>query len=257
MYISFTNQALAGHAAANPEFVYLDNYVSMLSDFYFVNSIFLTLAYVIITTLGESALSLLVALLLKSRANWVKSTFLPLALIGFAAPVSVSAYLLSNVFHSRFGSLNALLSAFGVHGPNWFFDYPLITLIMCDLWINLGFFILIYLSALENVPKEMFELAAIDGVLGFSKFKHVTLPYLTNSIRASLILGTISGFNMFALPYLLTKGGPAAATELISIYAYRKSFILFDLGFGCAVSLVLLVLAIVLGWIYLRAIKGR
>jgi multiple sugar transport system permease protein len=257
LYISFTNQALAGSAAANPEFVYFSNYSTMLTDWYFVNSLILTIVYAIITTLGESALALLIALILKVRSSWVKSAVLPLALIGFAAPISVSAYLLSNVFHSRFGSLNAILKILGITGPNWFFDYPLLTLIMCDFWINIGFYVLIFLSALENIPKEMDELAAIDGVSGFLKFRHVTLPYLATYVHASLILGTISGFSMFALPYLLTKGGPIASTELMSIYAYRKSFVLLDLGFGSAVSVFLIILAAVLGLLYLKGVKGR
>ena len=109
------------------------------------------------------------------------------------------------------------------------------------------------LAARKSIPGELYEAAAIDGAVGLSAFWYITLPSIRNVLLVAILITTIGGFKVFDVVFVLTQGGPANATQVLGTYIYLQAFNLTNMGYANAISVVLLVIAVVLGWMQLKA----
>jgi ABC-type sugar transport system permease subunit len=153
------------------------------------------------------------------------------------------------------GALNTVIKAVGLTPPTlgWLGDPRIsiwvVLLIAC--WQYTGFMMVLILAGLQGIPKELYEAASLDGARGLKAFRHITLPSIRNVLIVAVLITTIGGFKVFDLIYATTQGGPANATQVLGTYIYLQAFNLGNMGYANAISVVLLGIAVVLGWVQL------
>ncbi|MEU0628394.1 sugar ABC transporter permease [Streptomyces sp. NPDC005989] len=226
-----------------PQFVGLDNFSEMLGDAVFRKSIVNTVIYTFFTVPFGMALGLLIALALhtglKARGIFRTAVFLPQV----TATVAIALVWLW-IYNPGNGLLNTLLSFLGVEGPAWLSSttWAMPSVILVGIWQGIGMKMLIYLAALQSLPKELYEAASVDGASKVRQFFSITLPLLKPATFFVLITSMISAFQSFDQIYILTDGGPANSTTMMTYEIYKSAFREFRVGYACAQSLVLFVL---------------
>ncbi|MEU9314754.1 sugar ABC transporter permease [Streptomyces sp. NPDC048295] len=226
-----------------PQFVGLDNFSEMMSDAVFRKSIVNTVVYTFFTVPFGMMLGLLVALALhtglKARGIFRTAVFLPQV----TATVAIALVWLW-IYNPGNGLLNTLLSFLGIDGPAWLSStsWAMPSVILVGIWQGIGMKMLIYLAALQSLPKELYEAASVDGASKVRQFFSITLPLLKPATFFVLITSMISAFQSFDQIYILTDGGPANSTTMMTYEIYKSAFREFRVGYACAQSLVLFVL---------------
>ncbi|MGW1101882.1 carbohydrate ABC transporter permease [Streptomyces sp. NPDC002540] len=226
-----------------PQFVGLDNFRDMMDDAVFRKSVVNTVIYTFFTVPFGMMLGLLVALALhtglKARGIFRTAVFLPQV----TATVAIALVWLW-IYNPGNGLLNTLLSFLGIDGPAWLSStsWAMPSVILVGIWQGIGMKMLIYLAALQSLPKELYEAASVDGASKVRQFFSITLPLLKPATFFVLITSMISAFQSFDQIYILTDGGPANSTTMMTYEIYKSAFREFRVGYACAQSLVLFVL---------------
>jgi len=254
--IGMTNETLTGAKARNPDFVGFENYAKVLSDRFFYNALRITLLFVLGSAIiGQAGLGLSLALLTYRRRR-LKSFIQSVVILAWIIPEVVVAYLWIAFLDKDYGTLNMLLSAIGLRKINWFYEHPLLTIIVFNVWRGTAYSMLLFSAALETIPPSYLETAEVIGASSWRKFKDVILPNIISYILTDLILITLWTFNVFT-PYLLTGGGPSFRTELLSIYIYRTAFRYFKLGYGASIATIALLINFALAMFYLSLSRRK
>lgn len=220
-----------------------DNYRRLLfQDPLFPTSLLNTLVYVGLSVPLGAGLSLILALLLHQRI-WLRSFWRAVFFFPSLFPVVAGSFLWLWLFNGEYGLINLILSFFGVPAIPWFSDpaWAKPAMVLMNLW-GIGGAMIIFLAALQTVPRELYEVSWIDGASAFQRFRHITLPLITPSILFILIMGTIGSFQVFTQAYLMTGGGPLDATTFYVLYLFRQAFTYFHMGYGAAMAWVLFVM---------------
>lgn len=226
-----------------PRFVGLDNFREMLGDAVFRKSVVNTVVYTFFTVPFGMALGLLLALALhtglRARGFFRTAVFLPQV----TATVAIALVWLW-IYNPGNGLLNTLLSFLGIDGPAWLSStsWAMPSVILVGIWQGIGMKMLIYLAALQSLPKELYEAASVDGASKVRQFFSITLPLLKPATFFVLITSMISAFQSFDQIYILTDGGPANSTTMMTYEIYKSAFREFRVGYACAQSLVLFLL---------------
>ncbi|WP_241240571.1 sugar ABC transporter permease [Thermotoga sp. Ku-13t] len=254
--IGMTNETLTGVKARNPDFVGFENYTKVLSDRFFYNALRVTLLFVFGSAIvGQAGLGLSLALL-TYRKRKLRSFVQSVVILAWIIPEVVVAYLWIAFLDKDYGTLNMLLSVLGLRKVNWFYEYPLLTIITFNIWRGTAYSMLLFSAALETIPPSYLETADVIGVSAWRKFKDIILPNIKSYILTDLILITLWTFNVFT-PYLLTGGGPSFRTELLSIYIYRSAFRYFKLGYGASIATIALLINFALAMFYLSLSRRK
>lgn len=252
VYSAFTNVALTGSSSI--DFVGLDNFRTMIHDSQFWNSLWLTLVFVVgSAVIGQNTLGLLIALLLRGRGKVARAAVSGLVIAAWTVPETVAGFCWYSFLH-REGTLNAILHHVGF-SQNWLYTTPMLAVILANVWRGTAFSMLVYQAALNDVPPELHEAAAVDGASTWQRLRRVTLPLIRRSIVTNLMLITLQTLAAFGLIYVMTKGGPGTKSSTTPIYMYQESFQFYKLGYGTAMALVLLVIGAIFSLIYVRLIK--
>ena len=256
IYVSFTDLALAGPKALDYTFVGLKNYIKLFTDRNFHHSLSLTIQYTIYTNIGQFTLGLIAALILNRRKLWGQGALLAVIVLPMVIPGIMQALIWSSMLGAKeFGTLNRMVGVFGVDPIIWTRTYPMLSIVLVNFWNNAGFAMILFLAGLESIPKELLESATIDGANGWQMLTRIKLPLIRYVILLWLLLNTIGLFGMFDLVFGLTRGGPGNATELVGIYIYNQGFQFFELGYGSAAAMVMLVISLIFAFIYLRLMR--
>ena len=256
IYVSFTDLALAGPKALDYTFVGLKNYIKLFTDRNFHHSLSLTIQYTIYTNIGQFTLGLIAALILNRRKLWGQGALLAVIVLPMVIPGIMQALFGSSMLGAKeFGTLNRMVGVFGVDPIIWTRTYPMLSIVLVNFWNNAGFAMILFLAGLESIPKELLESATIDGANGWQMLTRIKLPLIRYVILLWLLLNTIGLFGMFDLVFGLTRGGPGNATELVGIYIYNQGFQFFELGYGSAAAMVMLVISLIFAFIYLRLMR--
>jgi multiple sugar transport system permease protein len=236
---------------ANPiTFAGLKNFSKMLTNETFRISTFNTLYYVIGTVPATLVGSLLLAVLLnrefRGRDFFRAAFFFP-----YVASIVAVSVVWNMMFHPAMGPVNNLLHALGVKSPPaWAASvkWAMPTVIGASIWRNVGYYMIIYLAALQGIPRELYEAARIDGASSWHAFRKVTVPLLTPATFFVTMMLTINCFKVFDLIYVMTGGGPGRATNVLVFTIYDSAFVSFEYGYSSAIAmaLFLIVLAITL-----------
>lgn len=239
------------------EFVGLENFSRIFSDRVFKSSFKLTILYTIFTVILTLAASLLLAMALnvklKGRNAFRAAIFFPYV----ASMVAVGA-VWRQLFEKNFGPINELLRALGIDNPpGWFAstDWAIWGVIIVSVWKFMGYYMIIYLAALQDIPAQLYEAATIDGANGWQRFRNITVPMLTPASFFVFIMLTINSFKIFDLIYILTEGGPGTSTTVLVKYIYDQSFMYWDYGKASAASMILFIIVAIVTVIQFRAEK--
>ncbi len=154
------------------------------------------------------------------------------------------------------GPMNVIVSSLGLTPPRlgWLGDptFSIWVVLAVAAWQYTGFMMVLILAGLQAVPKELYQAAALDGATGLRAFWYITLPSIRNILIVAVLITTVGGFKVFDLIFVMTSGGPANATQVLGTYIYQQAFTLGNSGYANAISVVLLVIAVALGWLQLR-----
>jgi multiple sugar transport system permease protein len=252
VYTAFTNTALTGSSTV--DFVGLENFTRLVHDPQFLHSLVLTLVFVVgSAVIGQNTLGLLIALLLRGRSRWAGGLVNGLVVAAWAVPETVAAFCWY-AFLYRTGTLNALLGHLGIQ-QNWLYTTPMLAVILANVWRGTAFSMLVYSAALSDVPPELIEAAAMDGASAWQRLRRVTLPLIRRAIVSNLMLITLQTLAAFGLIFVMTGGGPGTASQTTPLYMYQQSFKFYQLGYGTAMALVLLLIGGLFSAIYLKLIR--
>ena len=231
------------------EFVGIDNFIAILSDFHIQDpsNFYFTLGVTVLWTASNVILhvgiGLFLALLLNRSTLKFKKFYRILLILPWAIPNYITALIWKGMFHKQFGAINAVLSFFGFEPISWFNSFwtAFIANITTNVWLGFPFMMVISLGALQSIPGELYEAAAMDGASSYQRFRTITLPLLKSALFPAIILGTIWTFNMFNIIYLVSGGAPEGATDILIVDAYRWAFQKYNYGYAAAYSLVIFV----------------
>jgi multiple sugar transport system permease protein len=254
-FYSFTNLALTGEAAKELKFVGISNYVRMFEDPTVRVSIWNTLVFLIgSAVIGQQLLGFLIALLMKRKNKLFRRVVGTIVLAGWVTPEIVCALCLYSFFGDE-GTLNAIVTSFGFTEVAWLFTVPMLTIILANIWHGTAFSMLVFQAALDDVPTEIEEAAVVDGASRWQVLTRITLPYIKDTITTNMMLVTLQTLGVFGLIYAMTGGGPGTSTTTLPIFMYNQAFVNYQLGYGTAISLLLLMIGVVLSLFYIRSMK--
>ncbi|MFC9776640.1 carbohydrate ABC transporter permease [Paenibacillus chitinolyticus] len=239
-------------------FVGFSNYVALYHDPVFLTSLRNTVIYVLIGVPGQLAVGLAVALLLR-RIIRFRAFFRTVYFLPYVTSVVAVSWVFRWIFMKN-GIVNGLLLQLGL--PSQLFlgspDQAIFIVTAAMIWQNLGFQMLIFLTGLENIPKEYEEAAAIDGAGAWRRFVHVTLPLLNPVLLFSVIIASISYLQSFTQILNMTSGGgPLNSTKSVVVYIYELAFKQFNMGQATAATVVLFLLILLLSLLQLKTLNRK
>ncbi|MFD1543030.1 carbohydrate ABC transporter permease [Nonomuraea guangzhouensis] len=254
IYLGLTDYRLTGLAAADPHVVGLGNYTRALSDPRFLSSLWLTVVYVGGSAiLGQAGLGFTLAWLLRTRGGPLRRAVEGVVLLSWILPSTVVGFLWFALLDRDDGTLNALL---GTPGFGWLLDYPLLSIVVFNVWRGTAFSMMLYAAALENVPPSHLETARLAGASVPQQLRDVVFPLIRRHVLTNLLLISLWTFNDFT-PFVLTGGGPEGRSEILPVYVYDIALKGGELGLGAAVSFLILLINLVFALAYLRLLRGR
>lgn len=254
-YGSFTNAALTGTQAKDPEWVGFENYLTLFQDPVFPLALWLTVVFVVASAIiGQNFLGLGIALLM-NRANRVVGAIVGLTVVAAWVLPEIVAAFVCYAYFSKDGTLNQLLATLGMTGPNWLFSLPMLAIILANVWRGTAFSMMVYRAALNDVPIEITEAAMIDGAGGAKRLVLITIPMIKSSITTNLMLITLQTLSVFTLIWVMTAGGPGNQSTTLPIMAFQEAFRFSDIGYGTAIATVMLLIGAVFSIVYIRALR--
>lgn len=255
-HASFTNAALTGRNARSPGWVGLENYQRLITDPVLPLSLVLTVVFVGGSAiLGQNLLGLALALLMKRARRPVAAVVGTAVVAAWVLPEIVAAFA-AYAYFSRDGTLNQILGGLGFGQPDWLYSFPMVAIMLANIWRGTAFSMLVYRAALDDVPGEVTEAALMDGASGWQRLAYVTIPMIRSSIATNLMLITLQTLAVFTLIWVMTAGGPANASTTLPVLAYQEAFKFGDIGYGTAVASVLILIGLVFGAAYVRLLRG-
>ncbi len=259
VYISLTNEALIGPAAKNPRFVGLENYQRIVVDEEFRLSVAASAIFVLGSAiLGQNFLGMALAALTTRRRIWreikIAATLATTScFLCWITPEMVLSLDWLAFLDYDYGFLNDVLEALFGTRVNWFYYYPMLSIILTNIWWGTGWSMLLYKSAFESIPLELEEAAEVDGCNWWQKLVYVVLPLLKGPIAINLILITIWTYGVTG--FVLAIMGYREETMLMTVYAYQKAFKFYEIGYGATVSVFIFLICLVLSLVYYRLLR--
>ncbi|RKL66987.1 sugar ABC transporter permease [Salipaludibacillus neizhouensis] len=245
LIVSFTDWVFI-RGIGDMNFVGFDNYTALLSDDLFIQSV-KNNVWLIFAVPITMFLSLMLAVIINKHV-YMKSFFKIVYFMPYISSVVAIAIVFQLLFHPSYGPINEFLMGIGIEDPpRWLADsnWALVSVIIISIWTSIGFNLIIYLAALQNIPLELYEAADIDGAGILKKFRHIMLPMVSPTTFFLLITGIIYSFKSFELIVVLTSGGPGYSTSVIVYYLYEQAFEYLRSGYSSAISIMLLLMLFV------------
>lgn len=241
-------------------FVWLKNFQTIFGDAVFRQSILNTLRWTAGSVIFQFLVGFGIANILNMEGIRGKSGFRIAVMVPWVLPGVVSALVWQWMYHADFGIINQVLKDLGIINTsiNWVSSTQtaMMSAVIINVWKMAPFVILMTEAALQNVPVEQIEAARIDGANNFDVFRHVTLPNIAPTCNTIILLLTIWTMNAFTFIYVLTEGGPAHTTEILSLYIYRTYFKSYNLGKASAASTILFAATAAVTLFYNKVVIG-
>jgi multiple sugar transport system permease protein len=244
LYLSLTNQHTPFTAG---QYIGMENYRNALSDPTFRLAVENTVYYVAILVPATLCISLAIAVLL-NRPMPGRTLFRTAFYIPVVTPLVGASVLWLWLLNPQYGILNQLLQAVGITGPGWLASptWSKPGLIIMGIWASIGTQMIIYLAALQGVPKELLEAAQVDGASKWRVFWRITIPMISPAIFFNFVIGVIFSFQVFTPAFIMTSGGPLQSTTFWVFYIFQQAFAFFNLGYAAALSFLLLIFVLIL-----------
>lgn len=253
--MSFQRFNLATLVSKNAQFIGLANYAAVLSNPNFWVALNHSLLFTFASIFFQFTIGLALAILL-SKPFLGSNLMRGLLLSGWQIPSVVTGTIFLWLFNLDYGLVNFVLTSLNlIKEPiGWVTqgNTALITVIIVNIWLGIPFNTILLTAGITGLPNEVFEAATVDGANGWQKLVYLTIPLLRSTILATLMLGFIYTLRVFDVIWIMTKGGPANATEVLPTFAYRLSFINFNFGQSAAVSVIILAILLIAAVFYLK-----
>lgn len=255
---SFTNLSLTGDAAANLKFVGFQNFVTMFKDPELANSIWKTIIFVVFSAvIGQCFFGFLIALLMRGKNKTFRRVVGLIIIAAWVTPEVVVSFCWV-AFLSDGGTLNKILvSLLNIKPIAWLYSFPMISVVIANIWRGTAFSMMVFQTALDDIPAEIEEAAVIDGASRWQITTRITIPMVRGTIATNIMLVTLQTLGVFTLIYTMTGGGPGNATSTLPVFMYKQAFVSYQLGYGTAISLVLLVIGAVASLLYMKVLKVK
>ena len=251
-----------------PSFIGLQNYVRMFSgeDIYFYQALRVTIYYVLLSVPTGIVYSFLLAFLLNQNVKG-KAIFRTVFYLPSIVPIVAISFIWLWLLNPDLGLANELLRAAGLPTSRWLFGERSVvpSLALINLWVAGGTMV-VFLAGLQDVPKSLYDAIEIDGGSGLDKLRHITIPLMTPVIFFNLIMGLITGFQIFSQAYVMTNGGPNNASLFYVFYLYREAFRFSRMGSASAIAWILFLIIMALtvlifktsrNWVYYEGDGSR
>lgn len=254
VWMSLNNWPLLG----KPKFIGLTNYANMLQDGQFWSSLIFTTEYTLLVTIPIFMLAFVLALLVNLPLRGVgifrTGYFVPVV-IGLGTSSLLWVWLLND----RVGVFNQILIDVGLTTKSvvWFAEKgtAMAAIIISVVWKTVGFTMILLLSGMQAIPDEIYQAAMVDGATYWGRLLHITLPLMRRTFALALVLSVIGSYLAFDQFYIMTRGGPQNQTITAVYWIFNNSFVSFKLGYGAALSLVLLVILTLISGAQLRILR--
>src|SRR5690625_5037298 len=246
--ISFTDMDLIGLADwSSIQFSGIDNYIDLFTDSRFISSIFNTLFYALIGVPLVIVCSLSIALLLNYGTSKLFSFFRMVYFMPTITNIVAIAVIWGYLYNTDYGLFNYLLSLINVNEVPWLDDALMakISLIILAVWKGIGINMIIYLAALQAIPRMYYEAADMDGATRWQQLLHITIPMLSYATFFVSVTTIIAWLQFFEEPFVMTNGGPSDGTMPMALFIYQKGFQSNEFGYAAAASVVLFMIIIV------------
>jgi len=243
--LSFTDFDIYGVADRhNVRFIGLDNYRRLLATPLFWSALRNTVFFVVVGAPLSIAASLGAAVLLNAQVVRARGVFRTAMFAPVVTTVVAVAVIWRYIFHPRYGFLNYALSWVGIDPIDWLGDphWSMPAMIVFAVWKNFGYNMIIFVAGLQSIPADLYEAARIDGAGRLAQFRFITVPALAPTMLLVTILTMVGYFQLFAEPYVMTRGGPAQSTTSVLYFMFEEGFKWWNLGFASAVAFVLFVI---------------
>lgn len=257
VYLSFTSW---DGVSPNIRFIGFDNFIELFKSERVRNALKNTLILAVALVVLENLAALFLAMLV-DQVRWFRNFFrsvfyLPVLLSGV-----VMAFIWTVIYNYNFGVLSQLLDSWGLSAlkVDWLGDskYTLFAIIFSIVWKSAGYYMIIYLAALQGVPQELIEAAKIDGANHWEQFRHITFPLLAGAVTVCMTLSLIGSLKVFDQIAVMTDGGPGFATETMTYIVYKVGFGEMRQGYGTALALVLFAIILIASLIQVKVLRKR
>ncbi|HJO93127.1 MAG TPA: sugar ABC transporter permease [Victivallales bacterium] len=256
-FFAFTDMSLIGSTSTHIKFVGFKNFVTMFTDPNFRTSVIKTIIFLVGSAIiGQQILGFLLAYLMKGRKVFIKRVVGVCVLAGWVTPTIVAAFIWISYLNYE-GTVNYIISYFGVGAISWLFAFPMISIIFANVWKGTAFSMMIFEAALGDVSSDVEEAALMDGANGWQRLRYIIIPMLKNTIVTNMILITLQTIGGFGLIYGMTGGGPGMATQILPIFMYKQAFVGYQLGYGTAIALFTMLIGIVASLLYVKLLKSE
>jgi multiple sugar transport system permease protein len=236
------------------------NFQVMLGDVRFRTVLANTVVFTVVVIVVNTSLGLVLAILLNRRLPRLLRYLLRTAyffpvMVGLAFVAVIWRFMMSQ----DTGVLNYFLAQVGIRGPDWLnsASWTLWSVLILDIWKNVGFSMLIFLAALQNVPPELEEAARVDGAASWPVFRHITVPMISPAILFIVSINTVGSLQIFDSILVLTRGGPGDASRSLVYYIYEVAFGSFKFGYASALGVVLFILIAIATLVQFRLARSR
>lgn len=235
------------------EFVGFENYSELFGNYDFWKSFLNTFWFVLVVVAGQLLIGLAFALLM-ARGFPFQKLFISLIMMPYAVSPVVAVLIWKYMLQNDIGIINYLLSQLGFGQILWATNptHAWLVIICVEIWVRLPFTFLIIYSSIISIPTEIFEAAYIDGSGNWKCIYHIIIPIIMPALLVAGMFRFIFSFRTFAVPWLLTQGGPVGSTEILSIYLYREAFRYWSFGSASAIAWAMTIVCFVLSIHYLR-----
>jgi multiple sugar transport system permease protein len=248
LYLSLTEYDLV-HP---PKFAGLANFSSLLQDPLFLKSARVSIMYVLFSVVPVIPLSLGLAVLF-NRSLWLKNVLRSAVFMPVVMPAVVMAVVWTFMYQQD-GVVNTILSLFGVEPVPWLRSSAtsLWAVILIGIWRATPYYMVIFLAGLQAIPADYYDAAQMDGAGIWATFRHVTLPLLRPTLLLVIVMNVIVAMKVFAVPLIMTGGGPADSTRVLPLFIYQTAFEFFDMGRAAAMSVFLFVAVMLFSFVQVR-----
>ncbi|MGA7203300.1 MAG: sugar ABC transporter permease [Specibacter sp.] len=238
-----------------PQFVGVDNFVSISADPTIRTAFLNTLGFVVVAVSLQLSVSVGLAVLIQSRMpGWLRTFFRSAFFFPLVLSASSVSIIMSYLFNQNFGLVNKIIGLAGIPAVPWLTSQAgaMVVIILVYVWQNFGFTFLLIIGGLSSIPTEMYEASSIDGATGWKQFKNITLPLLSPTLLVASVMAIISALQVFDQPYVITRGGPGDSTRTAVMVIYETAFKQLDFGRAFAIGIVLTVLIMLVTAIQFR-----
>ena len=256
VFMSFQNYTLQTLVSRQSQFIGFANYSNILKDPAFAIALKHSLIFTVTCISFQFTIGLCLAILF-SKAFPASNFMRGLLLSGWQIPSVVTGTLFLFLFNLDYGLINFVLTSLHIISEpiGWIVqaNRALLAVIIANIWLGIPFNLILLSAGVAGLPEDVYEAATVDGANGIQKLIYITIPLLKSTILAVLMLGFIYTLRVFDVIWIITKGGPGNATEVLPTFAYRLSFINFNFGRSSAVSVIMLLILLGAATLYLRA----